>query len=357
MNWIRFKNLIWREIRQLSPKNQWYTKDQPIPISKENRKILIKKGFLPSDYLIFDFNKYGFEAFLNHRDYRKLHPVNGILTQLIDNKGFLPIILKDHPELLPEFFLFISGGKIKYQRGLNTNHLDIKTVLKEGIDLYKRLIIKPTTDGGGRNILAVDQSNFEEGLKKVQKGDYVVNNFLENEEFLASIYPNSLNTCRIVFFKTQNGKNKILMMAQRFGNSQTHSVDNVSSGGMAASINLQTGTFSKAYSYFSEVYKGWFDRHMETGAQVEGIQIPDWEDRLQKIQAIVDQFDYIDLAGLDLAFTKNGIKVIEINSLPGPQLMQVGGPVLLDPEFRDFIESKGYRPKPSKHGSLALFQK
>lgn len=84
---------------------------------------------------------------------------------------------------------------------------------------------------------------------------------------------------------------------------------------------------------------------METGAQVEGIQIPDWEDRLQKIQAIVDQFDYIELAGLDLAFTKSGIKVIEINSLPDRKLMQVGGPVLLDPEFKDFYRIQRISPQ------------
>ncbi len=356
MNWKRITKAILREIKQFSPKNQWYTKDQPVPISKENRKLLIREGFLASDYLIFDFEKYGFDAFLNQRDYRKLHPVNGSLSQLIDNKGFLPIIFKDRPELLPDFFAFVSYGKIKFFTGLQGDSLDSRAFLKKALDTYQKLIIKPTTDGGGRNILALNHSNFEEGLKKIEKGEYVINNFLENEEFLSAVYPNSLNTCRIVFFKTQSGKNKILMIAQRFGNSQSNAVDNVSSGGMAASVNLQTGTLSKGYSYFSDKYKGWYSFHMETGAQVEGLQIPDWEVRFHKIQAIVDQFDYIDLAGLDIAFTKTGIKVIEINSLPDPKLMQVGGPVLLDPEFRDFIVSKGYHPKKSKQ-SLALLQK
>lgn len=245
MTWNRIKNVVWREISQFSPKNQWYNKDQPVPISKENRQILIKEGFLPSDYLILDFEKYGFEAFLNQRDYLKLHPINGALSQLIDNKGFLPILLKDHPELLPEFFLFISAGKVKFRRGYSSQNKDTKTVLKEGIELYKKLIIKPTTDGGGRNILVIDSSNFEEGLSKIQKGDHVVNNFLANEEFLSAIYPNSLNTCRIVFFKTKNGKNRILMIAQRFGNYQSNFVDNVSSGGNGCKRKFENRDFIK----------------------------------------------------------------------------------------------------------------
>lgn len=285
------------------------------------------------------------ESFVNERDYQVLHPVNKSISQLIDNKAFLPVLFQSSPELLPEFFAYIAHGKLKYQRGAASKSRDAVTFLKESLDQFGKLIIKPTAEGGGSNIMTLEKGNFEERILKIQKGEFVVNNYLKNEEFIANIYPSSLNTFRVVFFKTLGGVNQILMMAHRFGNSKSNGVDNVTSGGMACSIDLETGMFSKAYSYVSDEYKGWFENHVETHQPIAGVSIPNWNETFQKIQNIVNQLDWLEYGGLDLALTTSGMKLIEINSMPQSKLMQVGGPVLVNPDFKEFLHSKGYKPK------------
>lgn len=341
----RIKRALLKELKRYSPRHQWHNEDSPIPIAKAFKEKLFRAGFKPTASLVYDFKKFGAEAFVNDRDYRVLHPINRGASQLIDNKAFLPLLFQSSPELLPDFFAHLGQGKLKFQRGSTSESRDPAVFLKEALARFGKLIIKPTSEGGGSNILFLDEGNFEKGIQKIQKGEFVINEFLENVEFIAKIYPDSLNTFRVVFFKNQNGVNQILMMAHRFGNLMSKGVDNVSSGGLACSIDLETGTFSKAYSYVSNEYKGWFASHMETNEPIEGVSIPNWNETFEKIKNLVRRLDWLDYAGLDLAFTTKGLKLIEINSLPHPRLMQVGGPALQNPEFKEFLISKGYNPK------------
>lgn len=345
MDWTRLRRGLKRELSADFKQKKWYAKDPKTPIDPERKKLLIRQGFLPSNDLIFDFEKYGMDAFLRERDYAIIHPVNRNFSQLIDNKAFLPILLQSKPELLPEFFLAVSKGKTNYYRG-EEKGLDLNGVIHSALEKHNKLIVKPTTDGGGRNIWWITSSTVEEGISKLQSGgDFVINNVLENTQFLKSIFPNSLNTTRVVFFQKEDGEKKIHMMAQRFGSTSSKGVDNVSQGGMACSIDLNSGKFSKAYSFVNDSHQGWFDKHFETQAQIEGVIFPDWQTLKEKIKDIIDHLDYLEYAGLDLAITPAGIKVIEINSMPEPKLLQVGGPALIDEDFRNFLFSKGYRPK------------
>lgn len=323
----------------------WHLKDHYSNIEGKLKKQLIDKGFYPSDSIIYDFEKHGFDAFLNQRDYKILNHLNGVTSQLIDNKAFLPIILQSIPEFLPEFFAFVSNGNPKFNRGENSSSINLDKLLNNALSKHKKIIIKPTSDYGGNNILVVDKENIDQGIQKIKKGNYVINNYLENEDFIKAIHPGSLNTFRVVFFKNKLGKNEILMIAHRFGSSLSKSVDNISQGGLACSIDLETGRFSKACSYVNPSFIGWYDKHMESGAKIEGVSAPNWKKTKEDIQKIVDTLDFIEFAGLDLAFTTQGLKVIEINSKPQAQLMQVSGPALINQDFKDFIYSKGYNPK------------
>lgn len=323
----------------------WYRYDHYTGLKNKNEKLLIENGFYPSDSIIYDFDRFGFDAFLNQRDYKILNHLNGVTSQLIDNKAFLPIILQGMPEFLPDFFAFVSKGVPKFTRGGNTLQSNSEDLLKNALEVHDKIIIKPTSDYGGKNILIVGRENLLEGIQKIKKGDHVINNYLENEAYIKAIHSGSLNTFRVVFFKNKTGKNEILMIAHRFGNSLTKSVDNISRGGLACSIDLKSGRFSKACSYVNPSHIGWYDRHIESEALIEGITVPNWDKTKADIQKIVDALDFIEFAGLDLAFTTNGLKVIEINSKPQAQLMQVGGPAFNNQGFKEFMFSKGYNPK------------
>lgn len=343
MNWKRIKNALQREIRRKSSERKWYLKDREASVSKERKKDLIKNGFFPSSDLILDFQKFGFDSYLNDRDYAKLYPINHpSISVLIDSKSYLPVLLADKKEWLPDFFTFYSQGSIVFQKGMPYQLNDSGLFLKSALEKFGSLMVKPISQGGGRGIFLLTQDNFEEATLNLNKQDYVINNVLKNNSFLTDFFPGTLNTMRVTFYKNRSGKNVILVIAQRFGTSFSKSVDNVSRGGMACSVDPESGVMSKAYTYSG--VPGWYSKHIDSGKQIAGIKFPDWENTHVKIQEIVNHFYFLEYAGIDIAFTDKGIKIIEINSQPEGRFTQVGGPILLNSGFNEFLKKKGYNP-------------
>ncbi|TFV94698.1 hypothetical protein E4S40_11865 [Algoriphagus kandeliae] len=350
MNLDRIKNLFVREAKKLSPYHQWYSKDPNLGFSPQIRRLLIKNGFLPSDYLIFNFKEYSKELYLNERDYKKIKSPNGSFAPLINNKAFLPIILSNRPDLLPELFAFSESGTIRFEQGLGSTFKSTIDYVGKALEKFGEIIVKPCFASGGHGIFKINKENFLSLIKQLEKGEYVLNNFLENDPFFQQYFPYTLNTTRVIFFRNSLNENEILMVGQRFGNSLSEGVDNASKGGMACGINLTSGTMTKAYSYINPTYRGWFSKHMETNIQIEGIRIPNWDEKFTEIsRLVIKDLDFLKFGGIDLAFTPNGIKIIEINSMPGPQLMQVEKPALINKEFEKFLLSFGFTPKFTEH--------
>jgi hypothetical protein len=322
---------------------KWYSKSLPVVMSTSEKKYFIKNGFYPSSKLFFDFSTYGFKNYINDRDYKKLYPLNPpSISALIDNKAYLPLLFQAHPEWLPEFSAYLRKKEMIFFRGLEDVPKNLSEFLRKAVDQFGKLIVKPVSDGGGRMIFTVDSENLNQKIDEIFSKEVILSSYMENEAYLKEIYPHSLNTMRVVFFKTSTRENKILMIGQRFGTSISKEVDNVSSGGIGYTVNIKTGTFSSPYSFQLPSHPTQFNKHQDTGAQLKGYQIPDWPTRLKKIQEIVDYLDFVDYAGLDLAFTTQGIKIVEINSHPESIFTQLDTPALLDNEFRKFVVKRGY---------------
>lgn len=65
-----------------------------------------KHGFLPATISVCKINKDNYAEFLNDRDYFAGHPWNGAYSGIIDNKLFLPMLLKAYPEYVPKYYYF-----------------------------------------------------------------------------------------------------------------------------------------------------------------------------------------------------------------------------------------------------------
>jgi hypothetical protein len=340
----KIKNTVTREVKKWKAERNWHSKGLPVEMNSKKKKELIARGFYPSTSLFFDFENFGYDLFLNERDYKKMYPINRpSVSSLIDSKAYLPVLFRSRPEWLPDFYANFQQGQPLFHQGITDPSQSMRQILKSALEKFGPLIVKPTTDGGGRKIIKLDAGNFEEQLDQLLARDVVIVSTLQNESFLKEIFPLSLNTMRVMFFKTPARKNKILMIGQRFGTQKSKLVDNISSGGLGYTVDLISGKFSKPYSFTIPFRPEDFYFHPDTGADLKNFQYPDWQARLSQIQEIVDYLDFVEYAGLDLAFTPSGIKVVEINSHPESIFFQLDQPALLDPEFKEFIFSRKKR--------------
>lgn len=339
----KFKSMI----KAYRRKKNWYLKNNQIELSPEKSKLFREKGFSSISEVAYDLDKYSIDDYLNDRDYGRLHPINGASSKLIDSKAFIPIVLGSCPEAIPELTIWVSKGVVKYCHGVHVKSTSLETVLESCLEVYPDLCVKPISDGGGRGVFFIKKGDYTRFLPILQKSEFYINNKLANESYSELIFPGSLNTIRVVFYRNLSNENVIISMAHRFGTKESNGVDNNGQGGIACSMDIETGMIGKGYIVKSKTRVGWHTHHVDTNHPLEGFMVPDWPGKLKQIRQLVDNLYFLDIAGIDFAATATGLKVLEINSLPQPQLTQVSGPLLLDPEFREFIARKGY-PLPAK---------
>ncbi len=324
---------------------RWYKEDPLVPVDSRRKKELFGRGFLPNSDLFYDFDRYGYEAYVTNRDYRKLHPINGTFSRLIDNKAFVPVLLRSHPQWLPGICISFDRGRVNYAYGADRGSQTGDELLRAAVGKAGKLIVKPVSSSTGDKVQRLTGENVDtfirEKLHTPRK--YVVNNVLGNEKYSADIWPHALNTIRVVFFKPRSGLNRVFRVLHRFGTAESGGVDNCGKGGMVAVVDRRQGVMKEAIIYKGSARCGRYERHVDTGAQIAGMAIPDWPAKLGTIEQIVAQLDFLDYGGLDLAPTPDGLKLLEINSLPEIALCQMEAPALLDEEFKAFLYSKGYQ--------------
>jgi hypothetical protein len=324
---------------------QWYMNEPFINLAEKKKKELRTKGFLANSDILYDFQKFRCSDYLSHRDYWQLHPLNRSFSRLIDNKAFIPVLFKNDPDYLPELCISIDQGFINYAYGLHSDDVDIKSLLHSALKQYYELFLKPVNDSGGKNTILVNTNNIKAIIEELIRGRsrVVINNRLKNEEYSSKIYDGAVNTLRVIFFRPAGDSVRLFRIFHRFGTSESGKVDNCSKGGMVCVVNEENGKLTDGVIYASKYQNGWHINHPDTGFQVNGFTIPDWENKIRVIKKIIQNLNFLDYGGIDIASTDSGLKIIEINSLPSMSVIQIKEPALINEEFRKFMYSKGLR--------------
>lgn len=138
--------------------------------------------------------------------------------------------------------------------------------------------------------------------------EWVIEELIDQDERMALLNPSSLNTVRICSRWNSEGFS-VFEAFVRMGRAGSV-IDNVSSGGLAAAIDIKTGIVSsKGFGKGVEMYA----RHPDTDAALLGFQIPDWDQLMQEVEKIHSLISYYPYVGWDFALSKNGWVVIEGN--------------------------------------------
>lgn len=320
-------------------RENWYNDEPWVGISKKRKRELKKMGFLPSSDILFDFNRYGYENYINFRDYRKLHPINGVFSKLIDDKSFLPVLFRDKPRYLPDFYGTIDKGK--YIHGTVNNSISAGDSIQYGVEKYGKIVLKPKGGSGGKGFIILDKKNILDNIHNVLATgkSYFFSNYMYNESIFNDIFPGSLNTMRVLFFKSKSGEMEIVKLMMKIGTNQSYPVDNAGAGGMVFSVEQQTGEMGPGRIYANrDVYES----HIDNGTKITGIIIPGWERKLRSIYDILRSINFLKWGGIDIGFTDAGPKITEINSLPSLRISQIDAPLFVRKEIKDLFFSIGY---------------
>ncbi len=202
-------------------------------------------------------------------------------------------------------------------------------------------LYKPLEGSSGVGIEKFTRGDWENDFggfyRKIRgMGDAILEEIIVQHPEMARMCPTSVNTVRVATMLGDKQEG-IVYAFLRIGNGRV--MDNVDQGGMAARVDLETGTLKTvAADKAGNVY----ERHPMTGTEIIGFAIPCWDEvkaMCEKAMRKVPQMRYV---AWDVAVTADGPRFIEGNSFPSHAVPQFAAHypdgIGILTEFRKFID-------------------
>lgn len=140
----------------------------------------------------------------------------------------------------------------------------------------------------------------------------VIETMMEQHPALAAFNPTSVNTLRLWVIDHGQGLRTRLAYL-RMGRAGAV-VDNFTSGGIVAPIDMATGALGKATDGTAAHLT--FSHHPDNGAPIEGVALPFFAEAQRLAERCLAVFPRINFAGIDVAIAPEGPVIIEMNVVP-----------------------------------------
>lgn len=195
--------------------------------------------------------------------------------------------------------------------------------LESFIEGKEKVVLKKSTGGQGKFVEIIDLKDYSaDSLKQhAESLQYdILEEFVYQHEKLQELSPNSLNTVRFITFLKKDGTVDVVGSSLRMGIDKK--TDNLSSGGITCKLNVDSGVIeSKGYSF--DITKPLCDVHPVSGVQLEGFQIPFWDEVKAMCIKAASKYNDNRCIGWDVAITKDGPLLIEGNHDWGARVWQM----------------------------------
>jgi hypothetical protein len=159
-------------------------------------------------------------------------------------------------------------------------------------------------------------------LEQSKQGDYLIQPRLMNHPDIVDLTPGALSTVRLLTILNEQGEPEAVNAAFRMAISRTSAVDNFHAGGIAAAVDLATGTLGAATGLGLGGDFRWHETHPLTGAQIRDRRLPHWHEAIALAIAAHRLIAPRVLVGWDIGFLPEGPCLIEGNTGPDADIHQ-----------------------------------
>ena len=159
--------------------------------------------------------------------------------------------------------------------------------------------------------------------KELYGGGYVVEEVLRQHPEMNRLNPHVINSVRVATY-TDADEVHILAAAVRTSGHAEGCIDSLHAGGCACPVDVKTGVIT-ADAFNNDFVR--FAEHPLTHIPFKGFQIPMWEEAIETVRAAsrhAYELPQCRILGWDLAFTPEGVAIIEGNWKQGCDLIQYG---------------------------------
>ncbi len=320
-----------------------------VPIPLRRRLALWRRGFVSECQLIYGLDQNPMEHYLP--EYHRLVRASRInrRPEVLHHKLLFETCFKAMLPI-PRSLAWISRGGITPL--VEDPRIDSLSALLAACRALGNLAIKPFGESGGKgfHVLAWQEERLlldgaplaPEGLVSFVSDacDLIVTEFVRQGEYAARVFPHATNTVRVLAMRDphRNRRAFVAIAVHRFGTARSAPADNFQRGGLAAEVDLATGVLGKATAEPRNGKLEWFSHHPETGAPIEGLRVPGWQNIVEHLLAATEAYDFLDYVGWDVVAREDGFSVLEGNNHSAMTLLQAHRGLLADERVRAFFE-------------------
>lgn len=290
-----------------------------------------RHGYLSYRVLQYDLATADRRRLISDFEYRWLRHINDRYKHWLEDKVSIKYVAAPFSEHLPAYYYSVARGDgrdhvvplMDCPQGFGAELDDVLRLARD----KGRLALKPDQGSHGAGFYRLEWTDGRYLLNGEPATDrdiaavltapgcrYLVTEFIEMHPVLATIYPHSVNTVRLIVFKPDGVTPRLGNAYLRIGTTASGFVDNTAAGGIVARIDPDTGAFGDAH----RLRRGRLvacDRHPDTGAPIEGV-IPHWDMAKRGVLRMAEGLSQLEYLGFDVAVTEDGFRVPEINRFP-----------------------------------------
>lgn len=158
-----------------------------------------------------------------------------------------------------------------------------------------------------------DAHTYLESLLDSSPEGFVIERYLDQHPYYSGLNTSSVNSFRILIWDRPGAERSWLLAFLRVGR-EGALVDNATSGAIVFPVNPATKSLEAGFEKYGDGTR--YPNHPDSGQQLAGIQPPDFDSAVELALTAVRTFPGISFAGVDVAMSVNGPRVLELNVWP-----------------------------------------
>lgn len=176
---------------------------------------------------------------------------------------------------------------------------------------HPRIIAKPAAGEGGAGIGVYESSEVDDvaawRARLVERDQTLLEEVLSQHDDLNAVYPDSVNTVRMITYRDPQGELHVIASVLRIGNGAV--IDNFASGGMFTMLDDTGVALYPGVDKQSHIYT----EHPVTGTTIKGVKVPFYDEVVEMVTEASTRLPTVPYVGWDIAITPTGPALIEAN--------------------------------------------
>jgi hypothetical protein len=300
----------------------------------DHLRLYVAAGILPQMYYVYELHQQPVRRYARNFLLRSetkggvFHILNGEqrrVGSIVSDKAAFADHFREHGlPTVPTLAVFHSGRMLgEWLSGDFRTDLFVKPVVAKGGRGGQRWdYIGPDSYRSAAGVLLGSRELFERWLKKSARKPLLVQPRVLNHPDLLPLNNGALSTVRVLTCLDEHDRPELIGAVLRMAIGSNHVVDNAHAGGIAAAVDIETGTLGLASDLGTRAGLGWLERHPTSGARIEGVRLPHWQALRSLVERAHSTVRGAVLLGWDVAIAPAGPILIEVNGGPGLEMMQ-----------------------------------